>query len=86
MSDSATACLDDAAALHVLSSRFCGAGADADPEVTAVPADLLDHLIQIPDWRVQKWVEHPLAAVLALCAGGGRGWDAWLHRDRGLGT
>jgi hypothetical protein len=36
--------------------------------VTAVPADLLDHLILIPDWRVRKWVEHPLAAVLALCA------------------
>jgi hypothetical protein len=80
MSDSATACLDDAAALHVLSSRFCGPGAGADPGVSAVPADLLDHLTQIPDWRVQKWVEHPLAAVLALCAGavvaGMRGFTA----------
>ena len=80
MSDSATACLDDAAALHVLSSRFSGLGAGADPGVSAVPADLLDHLIQIPDWRVQKWVEHPLAAVLALCAGavvaGMRGFTA----------
>ena len=69
MSDSATACVDDAAALHVLSSRLSGPWADADPGVTAVPADLLDHLILIPDWRVRKWVEHPLAAVLALCAG-----------------
>jgi hypothetical protein len=85
VSDFATACLDDAAALHVLSSRFSGPGAGADPGVSAVPADLLDHLIQIPDWRVQKWVEHPLAAVLAL-RGAGCDWDAWLHRDRGLGT
>lgn len=33
-----------------------------------MPANLLDHLIPIPDWHVQKWVEHPLAAVLTLGA------------------
>jgi hypothetical protein len=48
--------------------------------MAAVPADLLDYLIPIPDWRVQRWVAHPLAAVLALCAGavvaGMRGFTA----------
>jgi hypothetical protein len=70
LSDSATACLDGAAALHVLSSRLSGPETAADHGAAeGVPADLLDHLIPIPDWRDQRWVEHPLAAVLALCAG-----------------
>jgi hypothetical protein len=69
LSDSATACVDDAAALHVLSFWLSGPWVAADPGGMAVPVDLLDHLILIPDRRVRKWVEHPLAGVLALCAG-----------------
>jgi len=69
LSDSATGCLGDAPALYVLSSRLSERETDAGSDVAAaVPVDLLDHLIPIPDWRDQRWVEHPLAAVLALCA------------------
>lgn len=69
MSDSAAGCLDGTAALHVLSSRLSGPVTAYPGVVAAVPVDLLDHLILIPDWRDQRWVEYPLAAVLALCAG-----------------
>jgi hypothetical protein len=86
LSDSATAWVDDAAALHVLSFRLSGPWVAADPGGMAVPVDLLDHLILIPDRRVRKWVEHPLSGVLALCAGavvaGMRGFTAiagWIR-------
>jgi predicted transposase YbfD/YdcC len=69
LSDSATVCVDDAAALLVLSSHLSaktGVG-DLGGETGAF-ADLLEHLKQVPDWRHGRWVDHPLAAVLALCA------------------
>lgn len=39
---------------------------ETDPTVT----DLLDHFALIDDPRDQRWVEHPAAAVLTLCAAG----------------
>jgi predicted transposase YbfD/YdcC len=66
---SATVCLDEADAWSVLSS-FSVEEVSADPAAaTSVPTDLLDHFAEVSDYRAQPWVEHPLAAVLALCAG-----------------
>ena len=81
MSDSATARLDDAAALLVLSSHLSGRAVVGDlGEESGTFADLLEHLKRIPDRRAERWVDHPLAAVLALCAGavvaGTRGFTA----------
>ncbi len=39
------------------------------PEAESTVLDLVDRFAQIDDPRQARWVEHPLPAVLALCAG-----------------
>jgi DDE family transposase len=53
-----------------LSSPIVSDLAECDP-VEAEPAvmDLVDRFGQIADPRQARWVQHPLPAVLALCAG-----------------
>src|ERR1700716_2376754 len=65
---SATACVEEPAWL--LSSPLLGGLAGGDPAGVgpAVP-DRVDWFAKIDDPRHGKWVEHPVAAVLALCAG-----------------
>jgi hypothetical protein len=65
---SATACVEEPAWL--LSSPVLVELARCDPAEAgpAVP-DLVDWFAKIDDPRHGKWVEHPVAAVLALCAG-----------------
>jgi predicted transposase YbfD/YdcC len=46
---------------------FCDPAGDA-ARPASVAADLLDYFAAVPDHRAQRWVDHPLAAVLALCA------------------
>jgi hypothetical protein len=67
---SAMACVDESDAWSVLSASLSGDAVGAGSAVaTSVVTDLLDRFSQIADYRRQPWVEHPLAAVLALCAG-----------------
>lgn len=65
---SATACVDEPAGL--LSSPVLVERARCDPAEAgrAVP-DLVEWFAKIDDPRHGKWVDHPVAAVLALCAG-----------------
>jgi predicted transposase YbfD/YdcC len=58
---SATTCLDGSDGWSLLSS--CGAPA------TLVARGLLDRFAEVEDPRRVGWVDHPVAAVLALCAG-----------------
>ena len=65
---SATACLEEPAWL--LSSPVLVGLVRCDPaEARPAVPDLVDWFAKIDDPRHGKWVEHPLAAVLALCAG-----------------
>ncbi|WP_322748470.1 MULTISPECIES: transposase family protein [unclassified Frankia] len=68
MSQSATAFLEEEGAGSVLSPLTCceRAGDAAGP--ASVAAGLLDYFAAVPDHRCARWVDHPLAAVLALCA------------------
>ena len=43
-------------------------GVPGSPGADATVMDLVDHFAVIDDPRHQSWVEHPLAAVLALCS------------------
>jgi hypothetical protein len=62
--------VDEDAAWSVLVSRFGQELSDTDElEGRATAQDLLAHFLCIPDPRKVAWVEHPLAAVLALAAG-----------------
>jgi hypothetical protein len=60
----------DESAAWPLSSPIVSELAEYDP-VEAAPAvmDLVDRFGQIADPRQARWVEHPLPAVLVLCAG-----------------
>jgi predicted transposase YbfD/YdcC len=66
---SATLSRDEADTFAVLvSSLSADDPAIAGPDPTVV--DLLDHFAVLEDPRDQRWVEHPAAAVLTLCAAG----------------
>ena len=66
---SATLSRDEADTFTVLvSSLSADDPATAETDSTAV--DFLDHFALIGDPRDQRWVEHPAAAVLTLCAAG----------------
>jgi hypothetical protein len=43
-------------------------GIGPETDSTVVDLDLLDHFAPLDDRRDQRWVEHPAAAVLTLCA------------------
>jgi predicted transposase YbfD/YdcC len=55
------ALLDDAAGWSALSS--------CDAAIPSVTMDLVDRFVQVSDPRRAQWVTHPVAVVLALCAG-----------------
>lgn len=61
--------VDEPDAWQVLSSWLSGCKAAGPPPVVASAGDLLARFAQIPDPRCLQWVDHPLPAVLALCAG-----------------
>ena len=70
--DCATLSADEADIWSVLVSSL-SAGDLADGVDGGVPdstvVDLVDLFAVVADPRDQRWVEHPLAVVLALCAG-----------------
>jgi hypothetical protein len=53
-----------------LSADVPAAGEAGGPEADSTVGDLLDHFALLDDPRDQRWVEHPAAAVLTLCAAG----------------
>lgn len=68
---SATLSRDEADTFSVLVSSLsatpaASAGPEADSRI--VDPDLLDHFALLDDPRDPRWVEHPAAAVLTLCA------------------
>ena len=68
----ATAGLEPGACSVLVSSLSPCSSAGQDPDgeqVTAAVVGLLERFAAIPDHRNLTWVDHPLAAVLALCAG-----------------
>jgi predicted transposase YbfD/YdcC len=69
---SATFCPDEADTFAVLVSSLTVDDPAADqagpPEAGSTVVDLLDHFALLDDPRDQRWVEHPAAAVLTLCA------------------
>ena len=71
---SATVSRDEADTLSVLVSSLSVDDPAADwaggPGTDVTVIDLLDHFALIDDPRDQRWVEHPAAAVLTLCAAG----------------
>jgi predicted transposase YbfD/YdcC len=52
-----------------LSSSLSGCQAAGQATAVVQAADLLDRFAQVPDGRQLRWVDHPLAVVLVLCAG-----------------
>jgi predicted transposase YbfD/YdcC len=69
---SATLSPDEADTWSVLVSLLSADDAVADEPDGAAPdsavVDLVDYFVPLDDPRHQQWVEHPLAAVLTLCA------------------
>lgn len=61
MVQSAMTCLDGSAGWSLLSS--------CDVSAASVVTGLLDRFAEVGDPRRPGWVDHPVAAVLALCAG-----------------
>src|SRR5207247_10584857 len=85
---SATLSADEADTWAVLVSYLSARDPACDrldhPVLAPTVVDLVDHFAVLDDPRHQPWVEHPLAAVLVLCAAavvaGMR-----VHRDRRVG-
>jgi predicted transposase YbfD/YdcC len=71
---SATLSRDEADTFSVLVSSLSAdvpaASEAGGPEADSTVGDLLDHFALLDDPRDQRWVEHPAAAVLTLCAAG----------------
>ena len=69
---SATLSVDEADTWSVLVSSLTAGDRAADEagvgEVDSTVVDLVDHFALLDDPRDQRWVEHPAAAVLTLCA------------------
>ncbi len=69
---SATVSADEADTWAVLVSSLSARDAVPDnldnPMLDTTVVDLVDHFAVLGDPRHQQWVEHPLAAVLVLCA------------------
>jgi predicted transposase YbfD/YdcC len=63
------ACVERPAVWPLSSSVLADLAGGGSVEAEPIVLDLVDRLAQIDDPRQERWVEHPLPAVLALCAG-----------------
>lgn len=55
--------------MALLDESACSALSSCDATIPSVTMDLLERFAQVRDPRRAQWVTHPVAVVLALCAG-----------------